>query len=46
MLGGATPELAVTGRQLMALMLDAKLLRTKLAIQEVLAPDPLASLQK
>ena len=28
MLGGATPELAVTGRRLMALMLDAKLLRT------------------
>jgi NitT/TauT family transport system substrate-binding protein len=46
MLGGTEPELAVTGRQLMALMLDAKLLRTKLAIQDVLAPDPLASLQK
>jgi len=46
MLGGTEPGLAVTGRQLMALMLDAKLLRTKLAIQEVLAPDPLASLPK
>ena len=29
MLGGATPELAVTGRRLMALMVDAKLLRAR-----------------
>src|SRR5262249_49574702 len=28
MLGGATPELAVTGRRLMGLMLEAKLLRS------------------
>ncbi len=44
MLGGATPELVVTGRRLMALMLEAKLLRTGLEIEAVLAPGPLASL--
>jgi len=44
MLGGATPELAVTGRRLMALMVDAKLLRTGLEIERILAPGPLASL--
>jgi hypothetical protein len=46
MLGGATPELAVTGRRLMALMVDAKLLRTGLDIEGVLAPAPLADLQR
>jgi NitT/TauT family transport system substrate-binding protein len=44
MLGGATPELAVTGRRLLTLMLDAKLLRAGLEIETVLAPGPLASL--
>jgi NitT/TauT family transport system substrate-binding protein len=44
MLGGATPELVVTGRRLMALMLEAKLLRAGLEIEAVLAPGPLASL--
>ena len=39
MLGGATPELAVSGRRLMALMVDAKLLRAELEIEGVLAPD-------
>ena len=34
MLGGATPELAVTGRRLMALMVDAKLLRAESAISK------------
>ena len=34
MLGGPTPELAVTGRRLMALMVDAKLLRAGLEIEE------------
>ncbi|WP_343034963.1 ABC transporter substrate-binding protein [Aromatoleum diolicum] len=43
MIGGATPELAVSGRRLMALMQEAKLLRAPLAIEEVLAPGPLAS---
>jgi NitT/TauT family transport system substrate-binding protein len=46
MLGGATPELAVTGRRLMALMVDAKLLRADVNIGDVLAPDPLANLQR
>lgn len=46
MLGGATPALAVTGRRLMALMLEAKLLRAEVGIEGVLAPEPLAKLQK
>ena len=44
MLGGTTPELAVAGRRLMALMLEAKLLREGLEIEGVLAPAPLAGL--
>jgi NitT/TauT family transport system substrate-binding protein len=46
MLGGAKPELAVTGRQLMALMVDAKLLRAGVQIEGMLAPGPLADLPK
>ncbi|HSS70925.1 MAG TPA: ABC transporter substrate-binding protein [Casimicrobiaceae bacterium] len=46
MLGGATPELMVTGRRLMALMVDAKLLRTELDIQSLLAARPLTDLQR
>ena len=46
MLGGATPELAVTGRRLMALMVDAKLLHAGVDIEGVLAPEPLAELPK
>ena len=46
MLGGATPELAVAGRRLMALMVDAKLLRAPLDIEGLLAPGPLAGLPK
>ena len=46
MLGGAKPELAVTGRQLMALMVDAKLLRSGVQIEGMLAPGPLADLPK
>jgi NitT/TauT family transport system substrate-binding protein len=46
MLGGDKPELAVTGRQLMTLMLEAKLLRSKVDIERVLAPGPLAGLQR
>jgi NitT/TauT family transport system substrate-binding protein len=46
MLGGPTPDLAVSGRRLMALMVDAKLLRTGLEIESVLAPGPLAELPK
>jgi len=44
MLGGAAPELALTGRQLMTLMLEAKLLREGVQIESVLAPAPLANL--
>ena len=44
MLGGAKPQLAVTGRRLMTLMLQAKLLRNELEIEDVLAPGPLANL--
>ncbi|MFL6571141.1 MAG: ABC transporter substrate-binding protein [Burkholderiales bacterium] len=44
MLGGAAPELVLTGQRLMALMLEAKLLREALHIESVLAPQPLANL--
>lgn len=44
MLGGAAPELSLTGRRLMTLMLDSKLLRDKLEIETLLAPGPLANL--
>jgi NitT/TauT family transport system substrate-binding protein len=44
MIGGATPGLVTSGRRLMNLMLESKLLRTELKIEEVLAPSPLASL--
>jgi NitT/TauT family transport system substrate-binding protein len=46
MLGGAKPELAVTGRRLMELMLEARLLRASLDIEGVLAPGPLAELPR
>jgi NitT/TauT family transport system substrate-binding protein len=46
MLGGPAPELAVTGRRLMALMLEAKLLRAGVDIEAVLAPGPLADLPR
>ena len=45
MLGGEQPELAVAGRRLMALMLEAKLLRAELRIEDVLAPSALANLK-
>lgn len=45
MLGGPNPELAVTGQQLMKLMLEAKLLRSDLNIEGVLAPGPLESMK-
>jgi NitT/TauT family transport system substrate-binding protein len=44
MLAGDKPGLVVTGRRLMALMLEAKLLRSTLEIESVLAPGPLAAL--
>ena len=46
MLGGQTPELAVSGRRLMALMVDAKLLRAPVEIESVLAPEPLAEIER
>lgn len=46
MLGGSPPQLAVSGRRLMALMVDAKLLRTELDIEGLLAPGPLADLAR
>jgi NitT/TauT family transport system substrate-binding protein len=46
MLGGPNPALAVTGRRLMTLMLDAKLLKSDLQIEKLLAPAPLESLSK
>jgi NitT/TauT family transport system substrate-binding protein len=46
MLGGATPELAVAGRRLMTLMVEANLLRTELNIESLLAPRPLTDLQR
>jgi NitT/TauT family transport system substrate-binding protein len=46
MIGGATPELAVAGRRLMALMVDGKLLRSELEIEGVLAPGPLEAMSK
>jgi len=44
MLGGDAPELAITGKRLMTLMLDAKLLRAPVKMEEVLAPQPLAQM--
>ncbi|HVN36032.1 MAG TPA: ABC transporter substrate-binding protein [Casimicrobiaceae bacterium] len=46
MLGGQNPELAATGRRLMTLMLEAKLLKTDLQIEKLLAPAPLERLAK
>jgi hypothetical protein len=46
MLGGAKPELAVTGRRLMTLMVESKLLRREVEIESVLAPGPLADLSR
>ena len=46
MLGGTAPELAVTGRRLMSLMVEAKLLRADPDIEGLLAPGPLADLPR
>jgi len=45
MLGGKTPELAVSGHRLMDLMLEAKLLPASVPIEGVLAPGPLESMK-
>ncbi len=44
MLAGEKPGLATTGSALLALMLDAKLLRAPVKIETLLAPEPLAGL--
>jgi NitT/TauT family transport system substrate-binding protein len=44
MIGGANPELVVTGRRLMNLMLEAKLLHSAVEPESLLAPAPLATL--
>ncbi|HEX4523730.1 MAG TPA: ABC transporter substrate-binding protein [Casimicrobiaceae bacterium] len=46
MLSGASPALAVAGRRLMSLMVDAKLLHAELDIEGLLAPGPLANLAR
>lgn len=46
MLAGSSPELAMRGRRLMTLMLEAKLLRAELRIEDVLAPGPLIRLPR
>lgn len=46
MLGGPAPELAVTGKRLMALMLEAKLLHDEVAIPALLEPGPLSHLKR
>ena len=44
MLAGPTPGLVVSGRQLMTLMVEAKLLHSTLEIENLLAPGPLQKL--
>jgi NitT/TauT family transport system substrate-binding protein len=44
LLGGPNPALASTGTRLMALMLEARLLRASVNIEGLLAPGPLAQL--
>jgi len=46
MLGGPAPALAVTGRRLMSLMVDAQLLHGAFEINDVLAPQPLMALSR
>jgi NitT/TauT family transport system substrate-binding protein len=46
MLGGTAPELSVSGRRLMSLMVDAKLLRNPFPIEQLLAPGPVAELRR
>ena len=44
MLSGPTPELVTSGRRLMTLMIESKLLHAAVDIEAVLAPQPLASM--
>jgi NitT/TauT family transport system substrate-binding protein len=45
MIGGSEPQLAATGGKLMTLMVDGKLLRAPVKIEEVLAPGPLEEMK-
>ena len=44
MLGGATPDLAVSGARLMGLMREAKLVKGQVEVEALLAPNPLQSI--
>ena len=44
MLGGGSPTMLVSGRKLMDLMLEAKLLRAEVKIEDILAPEPLSKM--
>jgi NitT/TauT family transport system substrate-binding protein len=46
MIGGSAPQLVATGGKLMTLMVDGKLLRAPVKIEEVLAPGPLEEMPK
>ncbi|MBK7662067.1 MAG: ABC transporter substrate-binding protein [Sterolibacteriaceae bacterium] len=46
MLGGAAPDLAVAGRRLVELMTEAKLLKRRVEVEALLAPDPLLSMPR
>lgn len=46
MLGGPQPELVTSGTRLLALMVDAKLLRKNVDIRSLLAPQPLQQMMK
>ena len=46
MIGGDSPRLAVTGKELMKLMVDGKLLRSSAPIETVLAPGPILSMER
>ena len=46
MLAGATPTIAVTGARLMDLMIEGKLLRTRIELEDIVAPGPLVRLSR
>jgi NitT/TauT family transport system substrate-binding protein len=46
MLSGERPELTVTGRRLMTLMVESKLLKAEVPIEHVIAPGPLVDVAR
>jgi NitT/TauT family transport system substrate-binding protein len=46
LLGGTAPGLAVNANRLMDLMIESKLLQSRVKVEEILAPGPLASLPR